>query len=156
VSDVATVQELVALRCPGVRTLADATYDSPYIPYDLAVQDDVPPRWRYSPQDSVLQEEMLLYRSGLQVACNMQKPAGLRRRLYKLHESAAGLRAWFWGAHAEFLLLWGSEACAPATTFAMLGVEGVLREGLEERVGFAELLIMAYNLLLRRHCLQQP
>jgi hypothetical protein len=35
---------------------------------------------------------MLLYRSGLHVACNMQKLAMLCRLLYKLRESAAGLR----------------------------------------------------------------
>lgn len=147
---------MVALRCPGVRALADARVDSASVLHDLTVQDDVPPRWQYTGQGVVLQEEMLLYRSGRHVACNMQKPPALRRRLYKLHESAAGLRECFWGAHAEFLMLWGSEACTTPDRFAKLGVEGVLREGVEERLGFAQLLIMAYNLLLRGHLLQQP
>lgn len=154
VAEAEVVQPLVRLFCPAVDTLLALNYDTAPEFADLPAPADPDAVWDNTPPEP-LHDAMLLTVGGMKRALSWQGPEPLRKQLTKAFRrrgsrahSTPIVRTWFWRALSVFQEEWGVEACKEPDAGAVdVGV--VLRECVQNRVRCAQLLIRAYNLLLR-------
>jgi len=156
VADMQTARSLVLAYCPEALALTHLSRRTAPLMHHMPINIDTPPKWQFS-EKMVLQEVQLLDVSGLRAACTLQRPKPLRKKLDAAATAALNsgksLRDFFWAAHAVFMQEWNTEAVIQPNKTQ---VAKWLQECVERRVRLARLLIMAYNLLVRGHVLQQP
>jgi hypothetical protein len=165
---------LVCLHCPAIEALLLLARSGDHNMAALSIQSDTPalPVRHVDAAGTDLVGAMLLDPSRQHEAAALLRMisghhelvsvlgppaacAGLMQAAGAASSSAAGLIDWFWAALQLFNQGWGDDACCQPKRLVNMTAEEALRDYVQRRVRFANLLVAAHTLLCQAPAQQQ-